>query len=127
MVSERRVLGKAKYCAPCANRPSRQVRPLTASLGYQHPDQLDETLATVLGKVIEDKPLAPGEGIIHRKEGTDLLPSNIDLAAMEITLVNNKNRPCLITVCQYYQYRGTLEKPIYQVRDQCTLRDTPQY
>ena len=31
---------------------------LTASLGYQHPDQLDETLATVLGKVIEDKPLS---------------------------------------------------------------------
>lgn len=100
---------------------------LTASLGYQHPDQLDKTLATVLSKVIEDKPLESGEGIIHQEEGVDPLPSNIDLAAMEITLVNNKNRPCLITVCQYYQYCGTLEKPLYQVRDQCTLRDTPQY
>ena len=61
---------------------------LTASLGYQHPDQLDETLATVLGKVIEDKPLLPSEGILHQEEGVDLLPANIDLAAMEVTLVN---------------------------------------
>ena len=43
----------------------------------------------MLGKVIEDKPLASGEGIIHQKEGLDLLPANIDLAAMEVTLVNN--------------------------------------
>ena len=62
---------------------------LTASLGYQHPDQLEETLATVLGKVIEDKPLETGEGILHQEEGIDLLPANIDLAAMEVTLVNN--------------------------------------
>ena len=37
---------------------------LTASLGYQNPDQIEVTLSTVLGKVIEDKPLLPGEGII---------------------------------------------------------------
>ncbi|MDE6836932.1 MAG: AAA family ATPase [Acutalibacter sp.] len=55
---------------------------LTASLGYQHPDQLEETLATVLGKVIEDKPLSPGEGILHQEEGIDLLPANIDLSSM---------------------------------------------
>ena len=69
---------------------------LTASLGYQHPDQLDETLATVLGKVIEDKPLASGEGIIHQKEGLDLLPANIDLAATEVTLVNIMSRETIL-------------------------------
>ena len=69
---------------------------LTASLGYQHPDQLDETLATVLGKVIGDKPLASGEGIIHQKEGLDLLPANIDLAAMEVTLVNIMSRETIL-------------------------------
>ena len=69
---------------------------LTASLGYQHPDQLEETLATVLGKVIEDKPLASGEGIIHQKEGLDLLPANIDLAAMEVTLVNIMSRETIL-------------------------------
>ncbi len=69
---------------------------LTASLGYQHPDQLDETLSTVLGKVIEDKPLLPSEGIIHQKEGVDLLPANIDLAAMEVTLVNIMSRETVL-------------------------------
>ena len=69
---------------------------LTASLGYQHPDQLEETLSTVLGKVIEDKPLLPGEGIIHHEEGVDLLPANIDLAAMEVTLVNIMSRETIL-------------------------------
>ncbi len=70
---------------------------LTASLGYQHPDQLEETLSTVLGKVIEDKPLLHGEGIIHHEEGVDLLPANIDLAAMEVTLVNIMSRETILS------------------------------
>ncbi len=61
---------------------------LTASLGYQHPDQIEVTLSTVLGKVIEEKPLLSDEGILHHEEGVDILPANIDLAAMEVTLVN---------------------------------------
>ena len=69
---------------------------LTASLGYQHPDQLEETLATVLGKVMEDKPPEPDEGIIHHKESVDLLPANIDLAAMEVTLVNIMSRETIL-------------------------------
>lgn len=69
---------------------------LTASLGYQHPDQLEETLSTVLGKVIEDKPLLSGEGIIHHQEGVDLLPANIDLAATEVTLVNIMSRETIL-------------------------------
>ena len=69
---------------------------LTASLGYQHPDQLEETLDTVLGKVIEDKPLETGEGILHQEEGIDLLPANIDLAAMEVTLVNIMSRETIL-------------------------------
>ena len=69
---------------------------MTASLGYQHPDQLEETLATVLNKVIEDKPLEPGEGIIRQQEGVDLLPANIYLAAMEVTLVNIMSRETIL-------------------------------
>ena len=69
---------------------------LTASLGYQHPDQIEVTLSTVLGKVIEDKPLETGEGILHQEEGIDLLPANIDLAAMEVTLVNIMSRETIL-------------------------------
>ena len=50
---------------------------LTASLGYQRPDQMENTLAAILGRIISDEPVSPGEGIIHHKEGVDLLPANI--------------------------------------------------
>ncbi len=50
----------------------------------------------MLGKVIEDKPLASGEGIIHQKEGLELLPANFDLAAMEVTLVNIMSRETVL-------------------------------
>jgi len=69
---------------------------LTASLGYQQPDQLEETLATVLGKIIEDKPLSPCEGIVHQQEGVDLLPANIELSGLEVTLVNVLGRETVL-------------------------------
>ena len=40
---------------------------MTASLGYQHPDQMEVTLATVLGAVITDSPLPEGGGILHHE------------------------------------------------------------
>ena len=61
---------------------------LTASLGYQHPEQIETTLASVLGRLIINEPVAPGEGIIHHAEGVDLLPANKELSGLEITLVN---------------------------------------
>ena len=65
---------------------------LTASLGYQQPDRLTNTLATVLNRMIANEPVAPGEGIIHQAEGVDLLPANIELAGLEVTLVNVMGR-----------------------------------
>ncbi len=65
---------------------------LTASLGYQYPDQIEKTLATVLGHIIMDEPLIHGEGIIHHEEGVDLLPANIELSGLEVTLVNAMSR-----------------------------------
>jgi chromosome partitioning protein len=50
---------------------------LTASLGYQQPDQLDVTLATVMGKVLADIPISPQDGILHHAKGIDLMPANI--------------------------------------------------
>lgn len=61
---------------------------LTASLGYSQPDKLDVTLATVLEKVIKDKPIKPGEGILENKEDVDLVPSNIELSGLDVALVN---------------------------------------
>jgi Mrp family chromosome partitioning ATPase len=49
---------------------------LTASLGYQQPDQLDVTLATVMDKVLADIPISPQDGILHHSEGIDLMPAS---------------------------------------------------
>ena len=57
---------------------------LTEMLGWQRPDELSHTLAAVMEKVIADKPTAPKEGILHHREGIDLMPSNIELSAIEI-------------------------------------------
>ena len=61
---------------------------LTASLGYQHPEQIQTTLASVLGRLLVNEPVTPGEGIIRHAEGIDLLPANKELSGLEITLVN---------------------------------------
>lgn len=80
---------------------------LTASLGYQHPDQIEVTLATIMGRIITDEPLPPGTGIIHNEEGVDLLPANIELSGLEVTLVNTMSRETILrvylkTVCNDY-------------------------
>ena len=69
---------------------------LTASLGYQNPDQMENTLAEILGRIISEEPLTPGEGIIHHAEGVDLLPANIELSGLEVTLVNIMSREMVL-------------------------------
>lgn len=69
---------------------------LTASLGYQHPDQIEVTLASVMGRIITDDPLPPGTGVLHNEEGVDLLPANIELSGLEVTLVNTMSRETIL-------------------------------
>ena len=65
---------------------------LTISLGNPQPDQLSTTLATVMGKVLNEEPIDPGEGLLHHDEGVDLMPANIELSGMEVSLVNAMSR-----------------------------------
>ena len=65
---------------------------LTVSLGIRNPDELSVSLATVLQRVIEDKPIEEGMGIIQHQEGVDILPSNIALSGLEISLFNTMSR-----------------------------------
>ena len=69
---------------------------LTTSLGYQHPDRLDVTLATVMGKVMADVAVSPQEGILRHAEGIDLMPANIELSGMEVSLVNAMSRETIL-------------------------------
>ena len=65
---------------------------LTISMGWQQPDELSTTLSTLMQKAMNDQPVQPGEGILHHAEGVDLIPANIELAGMEVALVNSMNR-----------------------------------
>ena len=65
---------------------------LTISLGNPQPDQLSVTLATIMGKVLNEEPIGPGEGLLHHNEGVDLMPANIELSGMEVSLVNAMSR-----------------------------------
>ena len=65
---------------------------LTISMGWQQPDELSTTLSTLMQKAMNDQPIQPGDGILHHAEGVDLIPANIELAGMEVALVNSMNR-----------------------------------
>ncbi len=65
---------------------------LTTSLGWPDQDNLPVTLADLMEKVMNDEPIALKEGLLHHGEGIDLIPSGIELSAMEMTLVNAMSR-----------------------------------
>ena len=65
---------------------------LTASLGFQEPDKIETTLASVMGKIINDEEIEVNEGILHHGEGVDILPGNIELSGLEVSLVNVMSR-----------------------------------
>lgn len=65
---------------------------LTVALGYPRPDDLPFTLSDAMEKVMLEKPIAPGEGLLHHPEGVDLMPANIMLSGLEVSLVNAMNR-----------------------------------
>ncbi|MCM1064699.1 MAG: ParA family protein [Eubacterium sp.] len=69
---------------------------MMASLGFQQPDRLEATLAAVLSAVINDSPLPEGFGILRHGEDVDLLPANIELSGMEVTLVNTMSRETIL-------------------------------
>lgn len=59
---------------------------LTKSLGWANPDSLEVTVANHIQAVIEGIDLQADEGILSHKEGIDLMPANIDLASMEMSI-----------------------------------------
>ena len=82
---------------------------LTISLGYPRPDDIGVTLSDIMNKIIDDKPIQDREGILTHAEGVDLMPSNIALSGMEVSLVNAMSRESILkqyidTVNQKYDY-----------------------
>ena len=65
---------------------------LTISMGWQQPDELPVTLSALMAKAMNDQSIPLGEGILHHVEGVDLIPANIELAGLEVALVNSMSR-----------------------------------
>jgi chromosome partitioning protein len=65
---------------------------LTISLGFGEPDSLNMTLADKLGAVIADIEMDAYEGILHHEEGIDIMPANIELSGVEISLSSVMSR-----------------------------------
>ncbi|MBC5718224.1 ParA family protein [Flintibacter sp. BX5] len=113
-------VGKTTTAASLASGLSRQGKKvllvdadaqgnLTQMLGWAQPDELSPTLADLMGKIITDQLVSPGEGILHHDSGVDLLPANIELSALEVTLVNAMSRETVMrqllsTVQDRYDY-----------------------
>jgi len=69
---------------------------LTTALGWRDTDELSVTLADKLVEYIEERNKNPANGILHHKENIDLLPANLDLSALELSLVNTMSRETVL-------------------------------
>ena len=78
---------------------------LTICTGNKKTDDLEITLAKVMQNVVNEVEFEDEYGIIHHEEGVDILPSNIELATMEIFLVN--------TMCREYVLKQYIERIRY--------------
>jgi len=65
---------------------------MTISLGYPQPDTLSVSLADLMGNVLNNEPVILKDAVLHHAEGVDLLPANISLAGMEVSLANAMSR-----------------------------------
>lgn len=88
---------------------------LTTSLGWADGDGLSVTLSTQMGKIIRDEPFDCHEGILHHDEGVDLIPANLELSGMEMTLVNAMSREFTLK-----NYLGGLKQDYDYVLIDCT-------
>ena len=65
---------------------------LTTCMGYYDQDKLQNTIATLMSDTIYDNEMNAEKAILHHKEGIDLIPANLDLSAIEFSLVNAMSR-----------------------------------
>ena len=82
---------------------------LTTYIGIHDPDNIPVTLSTLMGRSIKDEDINSKEAILKHDEGIDLIPSNLELSSMEVSLVNAMSREftlrnCLSDIKDKYDY-----------------------
>lgn len=69
---------------------------LTVSLGHPTPDNIPDTLASIMMNVINEEDFPPEYGVIHHDEGVDLIPANMELSGLEVSLANAMSREMIL-------------------------------
>ena len=69
---------------------------LTISLGYSDPDEIPVTLATIMTNIIDEKEFPADYGMLHHLEGVDLMPANMELSGIEVSLANVMSREMIL-------------------------------
>lgn len=79
------------------------------SIGIENPDEREVALPSIMEQIIMDKEVDVTKGIIHHKEGLDLMPCNIDLSGVDVSLVNAMSRELVLktyveSMREFYDY-----------------------
>lgn len=69
---------------------------MTVALGYREPDKLEATLSDIIQNVAEDLENPEDFAVIHHAENMNLIPADIGLSAVEVSLVNAMSRELIL-------------------------------
>lgn len=70
---------------------------LSVSLGIGDADAEPDTLATVMLREMNREQYDTRDYIRHHEEGVDFLPANIELASVDVTMINTMSREYILT------------------------------
>lgn len=105
---------------------------LTVSTGCAQPDSLQDTFSTAMLAKMMDTPYDVSRAILRHGEGVDILPANIELSGVEVTMVNAMaaaNSVVIPVQAQYLsakgleQLLGTIAKVRRQINSKLTIED----
>ena len=71
---------------------------LTTYMGWYNQNDYKYSIANVMDGIINDKPINIEEAILHHNEHVDLIPSNLDLSATEMSLATAMSRENTIKI-----------------------------
>lgn len=69
---------------------------LSICCGFFEPEKLKDTLADIMEKMANDEEVGEGFAVLNVMENMDLIPSNIDLAAVEVALISIMSRELVL-------------------------------
>lgn len=72
---------------------------LTTYMGIHDVDNIPVTLSTLMERSIKDEEINSYEALLKHEEGIDLIPSNLELSSMEVSLVNAMSREYTLRNC----------------------------